>query len=104
MSQLPVESAAADTWRPLKPLRTRQPACCCPATPTVRILIPFDAGRIEVVELLLCNHHFRTGIDSLKRIGAVAFDASGALVMPRVWRLDVRVTTTAWRPTSAGEQ
>ncbi|HET9173521.1 MAG TPA: hypothetical protein VFN97_29095 [Actinospica sp.] len=93
MSQPPIESTIADAWRPLKPLSTKQPACCCPASPAVRVLIPFRCAEVEVAELLLCNHHYRQGVVPLKRIGAVVFDASGALIMPRTWRLDVHVVT-----------
>ncbi|HTJ72251.1 MAG TPA: hypothetical protein VL551_32220 [Actinospica sp.] len=94
MSQLPVDSTIPVAWGLLKPLHTTQPACCCAASPTVRVLVPFDGGQVEVAELLLCSHHFRCGIASLQRIGAVVFDASGALIMPRVWRLDVHVVVT----------
>jgi hypothetical protein len=93
MSERSVETAADDAWRLLEPLPTKESACCCSAHPTVRVLIPVNLGYSEVVELLLCTHHYRSGIDTLNRIGAAAFDAGGTLLLPRSWSLNARVTT-----------
>ena len=34
-------------------------ACCCPARPAVRILIPPAAARPHSADLLLCGHHYQ---------------------------------------------
>jgi len=35
------------------------PACCCPANPVVRVIMPATAARPHRTELLLCGHHYR---------------------------------------------
>ena len=47
-------------------------ACCCPAAPVVRVIMPHAAGRPHPVDLLLCGHHYR--------VSRRALDAAGALV------------------------
>ena len=49
-------------------------ACCCPAQPLVRVIMPPAAGRPHSVDLLLCGHHYR--------VSRRALDAAGALVLP----------------------
>jgi hypothetical protein len=93
MIQRPIEPYAADARRLLAPLPTKEPACCCSARPTLRALVPVSLGRTEVVELLLCGHRYWSGVDSLHRIGAFAFDAAGALRMPRSSSPDAHATT-----------
>jgi hypothetical protein len=34
-------------------------ACCCPAKPAVRIIMPPSPSRPHSTELLLCGHHYR---------------------------------------------
>ena len=34
-------------------------ACCCPARPIVRVLMPATPSRPYRVDLLLCGHHYR---------------------------------------------
>ena len=34
-------------------------ACCCPARPMVRVLMPTTPSRPYRVDLLLCGHHYR---------------------------------------------
>ena len=34
-------------------------ACCCPAKPMLRVLMPPTAARAHETELLLCGHHYR---------------------------------------------
>jgi hypothetical protein len=49
-------------------------ACCCPADPVVRVIMPPAAGRPHSVDLLLCGHHYR--------VSRRALGAAGALVLP----------------------
>src|SRR6185437_2821995 len=49
-------------------------ACCCPAHPVVRVVMPPVTGRPHSVDLLLCGHHYRVSREAL--------DAAGALVLP----------------------
>ena len=46
-------------------------ACCCPARPVVRVLIPPAPARPHSVDLLLCGHHYRTSCAALASAGAV---------------------------------
>ena len=46
-------------------------ACCCPARPVVRVLIPPGSARPHSVDLLLCGHHYRTSVAALAAAGAV---------------------------------
>ena len=47
-------------------------ACCCPARPVVRVLVPATPSRPYRVDLLLCGHHFRLSQWNLAAAGAVA--------------------------------
>ena len=47
-------------------------ACCCPARPVVRVLMPAIPGRPYRVDLLLCGHHFRLSQWTLAAAGGVA--------------------------------
>lgn len=55
-------------------------ACCCPANPVVRVIMPPAAGRPHSVDLLLCGHHYR--------VSRRALDAAGALVLPLPGKAD----------------
>jgi hypothetical protein len=57
-------------------------ACCCPAKPVVRVLIPPASGRRHPTDLLLCGHHYRTSRAALAAIGAAVIDQTGAVVDP----------------------
>ena len=49
-------------------------ACCCPARPVVRVLIPPSDARPHSVALLLCGHHYRMSCAALAAVGAVIID------------------------------
>ena len=55
-------------------------ACCCPARPVVRVMMPATATRPEPVDLLLCGHHYRAGQADLRAAGAAVYDEQGALL------------------------
>jgi hypothetical protein len=60
----------------LLPTETREmndSACCCPAHPVVRVLMPAVQNRPYRVELLFCGHHFRRFQWELAVAGAIAF-------------------------------
>ena len=40
-------------------------ACCCPAQPVVRAVIPPTLSRPHSVDLLLCGHHYRVSRKAL---------------------------------------
>ena len=56
-------------------------ACCCPARPLVRVMMPAATNRPEPVDLLLCGHHYRASQAALRAAGAVVYDEKGALIM-----------------------
>ena len=47
-------------------------ACCCPARPAVKVLIPLASGRTHPVDLWLCGHHYRASRAALSAADAVA--------------------------------
>jgi hypothetical protein len=49
-------------------------ACCCPARPAVRVLIPPAPARPHSADLLLCGHHYRASGAALAAAGAVIMD------------------------------
>jgi len=46
------------------------PACCCPANPVVRVVMPATAARSHRTELLLCGHHYRVSCQALAAANA----------------------------------
>jgi hypothetical protein len=40
-------------------------ACCCPAQPVIRAIIPPTPERRHSVDLLLCGHHYRVSRQAL---------------------------------------
>ena len=56
-------------------------ACCCPARPLVRVMMPATATRPQPVDLLLCGHHYRASQAALRAAGAAAYDERGELIM-----------------------
>ena len=45
-------------------------ACCCPARPAVRVMMPPTADRPRPVDLWLCGHHYRASVAALRAAGA----------------------------------
>lgn len=62
------------------PFSVTDQACCCPARPVVMVILPATATRPFPADLLLCGHHFRVNARALRAAGALAYDATGALV------------------------
>jgi hypothetical protein len=60
------------------PLGAEYRACCCPARPVVRVIMPPTPGRPHAVDLLLCGHHYRNSRQILATAGATVCD------LPRV--------------------
>jgi hypothetical protein len=52
------------------------PACCCPAPPVVRVLIPATAARPHRTELLMCGHHYRVSRQALAAANAAVTELS----------------------------
>jgi hypothetical protein len=74
-------------------------ACCCPARPVVRAVMPATTRRSEPVDLLLCGHHYRAGHVALLAAGAAVYDDRGVLIAgaPAGRRLRPRKTAAATR-------
>jgi hypothetical protein len=62
-------------------LGVNERACCCPARPLVRVMLPAAGSRPELVDLLLCGHHYRASQAALRAAGAVVYDQKGELIM-----------------------
>ena len=56
------------------PLCAEDRACCCPAPPVVRVIMPPTPGRPHAVDLLLCGHHYRISRQVLAAVGATVYD------------------------------
>jgi hypothetical protein len=66
----PPERATPKPW-------LADPACCCPAWPVVRVILPATASRPHEADLLLCAHHFRVSRQALDDAGAVVIELPG---------------------------
>jgi len=53
------------------------PACCCPANPVVRVVMPPTAARPHRTELLLCGHHYRVSRQALAAARAAVSELVG---------------------------
>ncbi len=53
------------------------PACCCPAKPVVRVIMPPTATRPHRTELLLCGHHYRFSRQALAAASATVTELPG---------------------------
>lgn len=49
-------------------------ACCCPARPVVRVIMPPTPERKHSVDLWLCGHHYRASLHALLAAGATVED------------------------------
>ncbi|SRR5579871_4196966 len=49
----------------LLPVGREDRACCCPAQPVVRVIMPPSSKRQHSVDLLLCGHHYRVSRQAL---------------------------------------
>ena len=65
-------------------------ACCCPARPLVRVMMPATATRPGPVDLLLCGHHYRASQAALHAAGASVYDEQGELIMAGAERRRLR--------------
>lgn len=65
-------------------------ACCCPARPLVKVVMPAGATR-PPVDLWLCGHHWRASRAALTSAGAVAYDLTPAETEPSAARLGAAV-------------
>ena len=52
-------------------------ACCCPARPVVRVVMPPIATRPHRTELLLCGHHYRVSRKALAAANATVTELPG---------------------------
>lgn len=59
-----------DPVLPGSPAWREDRACCCPAHPVVRVIMPPAAGRPHPTDLLLCGHHYRVSREALAKAGA----------------------------------
>ena len=59
------------------PLRDEDHACCCPARPVVRVIMPPAPGRSHAVDLLLCGHHYRVSQRALDAAGVTIYGLPG---------------------------
>jgi len=57
-------------WDDILPAGHEDRACCCPAYPVVRVIMPSTSERRHSVDLLLCGHHYRVSRQALAAAGA----------------------------------
>lgn len=84
----PATSARTDSHkfggeRPLRDLLEDIPdtACCCPAQPQVKVVMPATASHPSV-DIWLCRHHWRASRRALAAAGAAVYDVSGSGLAP----------------------
>ena len=58
-------------------------ACCCPANPVVRVIMPATAARPHRTELLLCGHHYRVSCRALVAANATVTELPRPSGSPR---------------------
>ena len=58
------------------------PACCCPARPVVRVIMPPTATRPHRTELLLRGHHYRVSRLALAAANATVTELPGIADSP----------------------
>jgi hypothetical protein len=58
-------SAPQDDVLPGPPAWYEDRACCCPAQPVVRVIMPPTSRRRHSADLLLCGHHYRVSRPAL---------------------------------------
>jgi len=61
-------------------------ACCCPARPAVKVIMPLGSGREYPVDLWLCGHHYRDSLAVLLAAGAAIEDLTGTGMQPQAGR------------------
>ena len=61
---------------------TLGPACCCPAYPVVRVIMPATAARPHRTELQLCGHHYRVSRQALAAANATVTELPGPAGSP----------------------
>jgi hypothetical protein len=66
-----------DDVLPGSPAEYEDRACCCPAYPVARVVMPPTAERRHSVDLLLCGHHYRVSRQALAAAGARIEDVPG---------------------------
>ena len=66
-----------DAIAPAEPNGSEGRACCCPAKPAVRVIMPPTAARPRATELLLCAHHYRVSRRALEAARAIASTLPG---------------------------
>jgi len=59
--------------------RSGDSACCCPAYPVVRVVMPPTPQRPHPTDLLLCGHHYRVSRAALTTAGAVVHKLPGTV-------------------------
>lgn len=72
-----MESPPPDPSQPTLPPYREDRACCCPAQPVVRAILPPTPERGHWVDLLLCGHHYRVSRRALAAAGASIYDMPG---------------------------
>jgi hypothetical protein len=59
-------------------------ACCCPARPMVKVVMPETPGRSHPVDLWLCGHHYSASRQALAAAGARVYHLAGPRPRPRM--------------------
>jgi hypothetical protein len=77
------ELPATVTGRPGPRIGWPERACCCPAQPVVKALLPtLLDGHVHIVDLYLCGHHYRQSFSTLVASRATTINRPG---MPAFW-------------------
>ncbi len=88
-------SPPPDTSELAVPAYREDQACCCPAQPVVRAIMPSAPQRAHPVDLLLCGHHYRVSRQALIAAGASIYDMPGRADAAAAALLDVGLAPAA---------
>lgn len=65
------------SWLSKEPAGAAGSACCCPARPAVRVIMPGCPARPHTTELRLCGHHYRVSRAALTAAKAIVRELPG---------------------------
>lgn len=73
------------SWLSKEPAGAAGSACCCPARPAVRVIMPPCPARPHTTELLLCGHHYRVSRAALTAAKAIVRELPGTPADIAAW-------------------
>ncbi|WP_261565515.1 hypothetical protein [Frankia gtarii] len=73
-------AAGADPRPPHRAIEPGSRSCCCPSEPVAQVVLAPVGSRAHEIDLLLCAHHLRRSVPTLKSPGVAIYDRHGRLI------------------------